>query len=66
MTSPSIMPRDRAEAMWPIIGKYFNMADVEGPPSSQAASDPAVPLATGAFLAGVGVGLAAFALYLHK
>ena len=66
MTSPSIMPRDRAVALWPLIGKYFDMADVAGPPSSQSAQGPAVPLAAGAFLAGVGVGLAAFALYLRK
>lgn len=26
MTSPSIMPRDRAEALWPLIGKYVVLA----------------------------------------
>lgn len=66
MTSPTIMPRDRALALWPLIGKYFDLADVQGPPSSTAASAPAVPLACGSFLAGVGVALLGAALYIHK
>jgi hypothetical protein len=64
MTSPSIMPRDRALALWPLIEKYFKMEDIQGPNSRP--TDSLVPNEVGAFLAGLGLGLAVFAYHLRK